>query len=229
VAVASGTKGAAAYAGPFVLDRSHPLTKGLGFDGVVWGASPVAPAGRIVIAAGSVPLLSDVESPAGRHDLTLAFVPSLSTLSVAPAWPALLWNLVDWRLASLPGPSSPNVRLGADVAVSLPPGVEAVVVTDPSGGKRTVPGIGRRAAFRADLPGLYELTIGEARFRVSSLPASASESDLRGASSGRLAGEAGNLGARSTRTELTAVLGLLALAVLTVHRWLGVRKPEAAA
>lgn len=229
VAVASERNGASAYAGPFVLDRTHPLSNGLGLDGVVWGASAVTARGRTVVAAGSVPLLVDAESANGRHQLSLALVPSLSTLPLSPAWPALVWNLVDWRLAKLPGPESPNVRLGALVVVNVPHGVDAIGVTDPAKRRRAVPVVARQAAFRPASPGLHEVAWGETRHPVSVLAANAEESDLGKAVTGTRVGTAADLSRRAGLHPLTGILGLAALAVLTLHRWLVSRSAEATA
>ena len=62
-----GTGMTNAYTGPFVVDDSHPLAKGIALEGVVWaGASVTNTPGEIpVILAGNVPLLSVREDLAG--------------------------------------------------------------------------------------------------------------------------------------------------------------------
>ena len=67
-------KDAEAYRGPFVLDRTHPLTDGLSLRGVIWGAGKTENLdGNPVIMAGNIVLVSDSESqtPNGtaRHEL----------------------------------------------------------------------------------------------------------------------------------------------------------------
>src|SRR5262249_29800629 len=52
-------KEADAFVGPFVLDRSHPLTEGLSLGGVIWGAGKSTLPGSPVVMAGNVPLLTD--------------------------------------------------------------------------------------------------------------------------------------------------------------------------
>ncbi|HEX7009819.1 MAG TPA: VWA domain-containing protein, partial [Phycisphaeraceae bacterium] len=100
-----------AFLGPFVLDRAHPLTQGLILDGVIWAAQQDwETPGMPVIAAGNTPLVTDVEHSDGRHDLRIRVQPKLSTLQDTPNFPALWWNLVDWRLAHTPGLRRANVR-----------------------------------------------------------------------------------------------------------------------
>jgi len=70
-------KEAEAFVGPFVLDRSHPLTEGLSLQGVVWGAGPgKSLPGLPVVLAGNVPLLTD----AAYRD----FDPDVHLMALAP-------------------------------------------------------------------------------------------------------------------------------------------------
>src|SRR5205085_4280150 len=92
-------KDAAAYAGPFVLDRASPLTDGLGLKTVIWAAGKSTQLdGAPVIMAGNVPLVSDAEVPVGggatRHDVRIRVRPDLSTLLESPDWPVLIWNVL---------------------------------------------------------------------------------------------------------------------------------------
>src|SRR5262249_20633175 len=111
-------KEAEAYAGPFVLDRTHPLTEGLSLEGVAWAAGPGTELeGAPVVAAGNVPLLTDREAADGRHELRLRLRPDLSTLPESPAWPILMVNLLQWRAAQAPGLDRANLPLGEAAAV----------------------------------------------------------------------------------------------------------------
>ncbi len=101
-------KDATAYAGPFVLDRAHPLTEGLSLRTVVWGAGKEQTLdGAPVVMAGNVPLIGDSEIPipggGARHDLRIRFRPDLSTLQDSPDWPILIWNILNWRAFRLAG------------------------------------------------------------------------------------------------------------------------------
>ncbi|MGA1869853.1 MAG: vWA domain-containing protein [bacterium] len=87
--------GAQPYIGPFVLDRTHPLTEGLTLDGIIWGGSPRHVTDGIpLIMAGNVTLLTD--------DLVLNLDLALSNLQHTPNWPILIWNILQWRKRELP-------------------------------------------------------------------------------------------------------------------------------
>ncbi len=113
-----------AFTGPFILNRGHPLTRGLSLEGVVWG---VPPAGLIaredeeeIVGLGDRPLLVDRLFPGGEHRLRMAFAPWVSTLDQTPAFPILLANLADWRLDHEPGLRRANWRQGEAVRVAVP-------------------------------------------------------------------------------------------------------------
>ena len=104
------------FTGPFVIDRSSPLTDGLSFEGVVWGASPTNRLpGMPIVMAGNVPLLTRQEDLAGRVHFYLQIDPSISTLPRSPAWPTLFWNLLQARAALQPGFADVNLREGMDI------------------------------------------------------------------------------------------------------------------
>jgi hypothetical protein len=211
-------KDAEAYVGPFILDRTHPLTEGLSLRGVVWAAGKgLGLPGMPVVLAGKVPLLSDAEGATGRHDLRLRLRPDLSTLQDRPAWPTLLKNLIDWRQAEAPGLARSNLRLGEAAVLTVPAGVETVEVLGPDGARRVVPVHGRRAIIRAEDVGHYQThtSAGRHDFAVNAL--SRQESDLGACATGRwgewVQTSAPGLEARG----LAWLLLLLVLAVLTAH------------
>jgi hypothetical protein len=109
------------FTGPFLLDPSHPLAQGIDLPGVIWAAPTTNPLpGMPVISAGNVALLTAQEDALGRQHLTLQIAPEFSTLPASPNWPALFWNLLNWRLSECPGLRDSNFRLGADVEFSTP-------------------------------------------------------------------------------------------------------------
>lgn len=114
-----------AYTGPFILQRGHALTRGLLLDGVVWGAPPAGVAAQTddeeVVGLGDRPLLVDRLFPGGEHRLFMALAPDLSTLAETPAFPVLIANLADWRLAHEPGLRRANWRQGESVRVAVAP------------------------------------------------------------------------------------------------------------
>jgi hypothetical protein len=189
-------KEAAAYTGPFVIDRNHPLTVGLSLQGVVWGGGKSTDlAGAPVIMAGNVPLLTDTEGPSGRHDVRLRLRPDLSTLQQSPAWVVLISNVLQWHASLAPGLSRPNVRLGEDSvftfaqprggASELPAQVEVVA---PNGEARQVTVVDRRIVVRGEDTGTYAIRDPKARSVLARIAVNAlarDESDLRQAVTAR--------------------------------------------
>lgn len=185
--LADGTnEQSAAYAGPFVLDRSHPLTEGLSLAGVIWAADPNRqPAGRPVIMAGNVVLLADAEHLEGRHDLRMQFQHQLSTLHDSAAWPIFFHNLLRWRASAAPGVVRPNVRLGWQASLVLPGGITEVKLTRPGEKARTVAVHDRRLTVEADRVGVYHIAAEDGQnFSFACNAISREESDLAGATSG---------------------------------------------
>jgi hypothetical protein len=208
---------AEAFTGPFVMDRSHPLMEGLSLTGVVWGGGKSRMPGEPVVMAGNVPLLTDSESPTGKHDLQLRLRQDLSTLTDSPAWPALIWNLVQWRIAYLPGLDRSTVRLGQEVNWTLGSTTETVEVVRPGGEVTVVPVRGRRVAIRAERPGVYLVRAGGESAEFASNPISRDESDLTACASGKWGDELGSTATGYEFRDLTWILILIVLAILTLH------------
>ncbi len=217
-------KDAEAFTGPFVLDRAHPLTEGLSLAGVVWGAGKAAALpGAPVVMAGNVPLLTDVESAAGRHELHLRLRPDLSTLQDTPNWPVLVWNLLQWRASLAPGLARANVRLGEEAVLNLPPGTSSAEVTGPDGRSRTVPVQGRRVVVRADDVGAYAIQTDEGRFSFAANALSREESDLRECATGRWGDWLDDAALRLEYRSVSWALLLVALAAFSLHLFLVAR------
>ena len=209
---------ASAYLGPFVVNRAHPLTEGLSFNGVVWGAGTTEEfIGVPVITAGNVPLLTDTERYTGIHELRLRLRPDLSTLQTSPNWPALIWNLLEWRASESPGLQRSNLRLGEVAVLTTKLGVESVRVVSPSGDIHDQPVLERKVNLMAQDVGIYEVDTGSEKYAFSSNALHQSESDLRTRASGRW-GDWGNtaLGRWGYRSFAWFFL-LLAIATLTLH------------
>ena len=209
-----------AFTGPFVLDRAHALTDGLSLAGVVWGGGKSSLPGAPVVMAGNAPLLTDSESPTGRHEVRLRLKQDLSTLTESPAWPALAWNLVRWRAAHLPGLDRANVRVGEEVTWTLGAVAESVEVTPPGGEAAKLPARGRRATIRADRPGIYTFRAGDQTAEFAANPLSRDESDLTKCETGRWGDEPDAATLRLEYRDAAWALVLLALGVLTLHLWL---------
>jgi hypothetical protein len=211
-------KDAEAFVGPFVLDRTNPLTEGLSLQGVVWGAGKGRSLpGMPVVLAGNVPLVTDAEGPTGGHELRVRLRPDLSTLQDTPAWPVLVWNIVQWRGAQAPGLRRVNLRLGESAVLITPPEVQEVEVIAADGSRRKVPVHDRHVLIPADDVGRYQVVAGGAHhgFAVNALDRA--ESDLRACAAGQWGEWAmADTGATEVRS-LSWLLLLLVLGVLTAH------------
>jgi hypothetical protein len=211
------------YAGPFVLDRNHPLTEGLSLQEVVWGAGKEQKIpGSPVILAGNVPLLTDQERrdagpSAVRHELRLRLRPELSTLPDAPGWPILIWNLLQWRASEKPGLHRVNFRLGEQVALTFATPRPTVVVVHPDGSRQVVSVQDRRLTVRPDEVGVWSIEAEEesAFFAVNAL--SANESDLSGCVSGRWGDWLDETSLRLEYQSIAWILLLLVVAIATLH------------
>jgi hypothetical protein len=209
---------AVAYAGPFVLDRNHPLTEGLSLQGVVWGAGKARELpGAPVILAGNVPLLTDTETRSHGHEVRLRLRPDRSTLPDAPGWPILMWNLLQWRDSDKPGLHRANFRLGEQVALTFATPRPEVAVISPDGTRQPMPVQERRLVVRPDAVGVWSIEADEesASFAVNAL--SANESDLTGCVSGRWGDWLDETSLRLEYQSIAWILLLLVLAIATVH------------
>ncbi len=220
---------AEAFTGPFVLDRSHPLTDGLSLTGVVWGGGKGPLPGSPVVMAGNVPLLTDTESASGRHEIQLRLRTDLSTLTQSPAWPALVWNLVHWRSTFQPGLQRANVRVGEEAVWVLTSSPGSVEVTRPGGERSTVPVYARRATIRADRPGIYSLHAGTESVSFAANTLNRDESNLTQCVTGRWGDELNETTLRNDYRDVTAWFVLVALAIATLHVRLLARKPATGA
>ena len=209
----------AAYAGPFVLDTSHPLVDGLDLDGVVWGAgdTPVLP-GNAVVLAGNLPLVTDEEKGGGAHDLHVRFCPERSTLQETPDWPALIVNLLQWRLDQAVAVRPVNARVGGAVTLAADPAWTSATVLAPDGAAAVVPLLHGGAVVPVTQPGLHRVELGGKRHAFFANVLAASESDLSTCSSGSW-GDWRQVRATQRRYGETAwIFLLLALACLLLHQ-----------
>ena len=217
-------KGAVSCTGPFVLEAGHSLVDGLSFDGVVWGASTnVASAVRPIVAAGAVPLLWLTPVGDDGVDATMQFVPEASTLQNSPAWPALFWNLVEWRVSARPGFALRHVRPGVPMRLRASGGAEEVDVTDPAGAQMTLPGGRRELLVDARIPGVYTAVQAGWRSRSALNFLAPGESDLRGRRSGRWGDWGNSTEMIESQRSSAPWLFLAALALLAVHHRMLVR------
>ncbi|HBT75429.1 MAG TPA: hypothetical protein DEB39_00560, partial [Planctomycetaceae bacterium] len=203
-----------AFIGPFVLDRSSPLTMGLSLDGVVWTATEdVHLPGTPIISAGDVPLLTEQTLRDGGKEYRLAYRDRLSTFSTQAAWPALIWNILKYRADQAGGMVSPNLRLGNDAVFIASARDKSIEWTEPDGVRRTIPVRGGQASMETRQCGLHTVkaSSGEYAFSVGTL--STEESDLTGTSSGTFGGWNDEA---TVRTDYRSIVWALLLGVLTL-------------
>lgn len=106
-------------AGPYLIEKQHPLLAGITLGGVIWGG--VQPLDRDVlplISAGRYPLLSQLNGTQTTGYL-LNIDLSRSNLADSPDWPVLLSNLVELRREDLPGLRRWNYRLNEEIRFRL--------------------------------------------------------------------------------------------------------------
>ena len=204
-----------AHAGPFLVDRTHPLSEGLDLDGVIWTAAGGALPGTPIVLAGDQPLLTE-ES----HHVRLRLNAGLSTLQRSPAFPALIWNLIEWRSSERPGFRAANVVHGAVTELTVAPDVSTVRVTSPEGASRDVslPRGSRTLPLNASRPGLWSATAGRDRYQFACNALNASESDLSHAASGTWNGWSEAALVAGGYENMAWLLLLAALAVLAAHQ-----------
>ncbi len=218
---------AVSYTGPFVLDRAHPLTEGLELRGIVWGAGKERELpGSPVILAGSVPLLTDTETRTHGHELRLRLRPDRSTLTDAPGWPILIWNVLQWRAADKPGLHRVNYRLGEQVAMTFIEPRDSVALVRPDGTRVAVSVQDRRFVATPEEVGAWSIEAGEesASFAVNAL--AADESDLGGCVTGRWGDWLDETSLRLEYQNIAWILLLLVLAVAMLHLYLAARGPR---
>jgi len=204
------------YTGSFLVDESHPLGEGIDLAGAVW-AAPASLAGAPLpgrgVILGRSTVLASIEGDGTVH---VALDIGASNLARHPAWPTLIWNIVQLSVRDLPGPDRDNVALHDLVRVNID-GTFPATHTPPSGtGAPLLPVDGRVETILSEL-GAHTFTSGARTHTVGVSAFDATESDLRDRapfdSGEEGVAQAEALGARS----FAWVLALAALAVLVWH------------
>lgn len=175
----------AAFTGNVAVDKSHPLSAGLPAARAAWAIDPeYSPPGRPIMSVKTMPLLSVSGAPEQNLSLFFNFSPAWSDLHKTPLWPALFWNLLTWRQSYNDGPDAFNYRSGREITLTLPRSVETARLFDNDGRLLANASVrGRRVAFSALAPGLYEVKAGTFAWKLAVNLCSTSESDLRSARS----------------------------------------------
>jgi hypothetical protein len=173
--------------GPFLIEKRHPLLRGVTLDGIVWSVAARHPwSGAPLVSAGDLPLLTE-ETSGERRVITLYLDPARSSLQRSPDWPILLTNLAEMRRAELPGPERVNLRTGEEfVARGAGEASWRLRPLEPAAARaRDVASHGLLVVDGLTTPGLYRLERdGAAPFQFAVNELDAAESDLRDLSSG---------------------------------------------
>lgn len=206
------------YTGPFVIDTSHPITKGIDMDGVIWcpGITNVI-AATPVITVGNIPVILDQPFPSGRHEIRMFIKLAGSTFQETPNWPILFWNLLRWRAEESEGLSDINVRAGKNVVLRLDKSVPTVNVRRPDGTDTDIKVSKKRVLIEAASLGIYHVSAGETKYSFACNLLSPGESSLRGCSSGRWGKLVDTESLKKEYISIAWILLLLALGLLTVH------------
>ncbi len=221
---------AASYIGPFVLDRTHPLTEGLWLKDVIWTAAESKDyTGSVVISAGNVPLLTDRPLPAGTHSITIRLVPELSNLTLSANWPVLFWNLLSWRKASLPGLVQSNFKLNSTVTFTTESTDNDVVLTDPQNRTRQISAAAKAVVIEPEMPGLYKLKVRDSEHLFAVNSVAKSESNLMNSAGGEWGKwqQASVFWWEYRSLDWLLLLGVLVL--LTAHRFVTAQQQKGAA
>ncbi len=211
---------ATSYLGPFVIDRSHPLTDGLSLGGVVWAANPQAGLpGRPLITAGNIYLLTEVIAENGVRVIHLSLTPALSTLQQTPNWPVLLWNLCHWRAAESAGLRATNIRLGGEAELLAASNSSNISLIDPAQRARRLTLTERLVKVPADKPGLYHITDNGITHSFAANALQKDESDLTQAATGDWGQWAQSAAFSWEYRNVAWAAVLLAFITLSLHAW----------
>lgn len=217
---ASGA-GAQSFAGPFVVDRAHSLTHGLSLDGVVWSGSPeLSVGGYPIISAGNTPLLTEQIHRDGTRDIRIQLNERLSTLTISPAWPILVWNILKSRRDELHGIAENNLRLGSEAVFIAAKNDQTLELKTPSGKTQSMELRGSRTAIPAREVGVYQVKTQSGTYDFSVGTLSREESNLLFQESGTFGSWTDEETIRSDYRGIAWILLLLVLTVLTFHLFL---------
>jgi hypothetical protein len=203
--------------GPFLADRAHPLLEGVAFEGLTWSAGTNRLPGRVLLFAGDLPLLSLESPPRGAPTLHLVSAGAGEALYRAPAWPALVWNLLQACADTQPGPARRNLRSGVTSRFAAARQTPDVLVETPTGEQRLRTRSGY-ADWAPTQPGLYRMRIDDARAESFAVNFQApAESDLRPRRQGAWGQAPGTERLRRTHRSVAWAAGLAALLLGGVH------------
>ncbi len=119
--------------GPWLSEATHPLLEGISFAGLTWPVGTNSLPGRALLLSDDRPLLSLVEPVRGAPLLYLVCRASQDALFRSPAWPALIWNVVQAAAERQPGPARRNLTAGKTARFTVDTGAAQAVFITPDG------------------------------------------------------------------------------------------------
>ncbi|MEI6971618.1 MAG: BatA domain-containing protein [bacterium] len=174
-----------AYVGPFLADAAHPVADGLHLDSLAWGADATGElAGTPVIMVGNIPLITDEEDLFGSHIIRFRFNPEASTLHEQPAWPSILWNIINWRALKAAGLETTNWRIDSEPLLTVARATRTVTVCPPRGRPVEIPASRGNVRLPTDITGLYSIVKGDNSLAYAVNLLNEEESDLTKCTSG---------------------------------------------
>ena len=148
-----------------------------------------------------------------------------STLLQSPNWPILLWNLIQWRKSFLPGLAQSNIILGSTAVLTKDSQGKDIFLITPDNNTKEISTPSKMALITPDTPGLYRIKTEKNQYILAVNAVSKSESDLTKAATGKWgAWQQAGLFWWEYR-PMDWILLLIALALLTIHRFVtGIQK-----
>ena len=171
----------------------------------------------MLLFAGNLPLLSLESPPRGSPILHLVSAGAGDALYRSPAWPALVWNLLQACADTQPGPSLRNLRAGITARFATARQASDVLIETPAGEQR-LRMRGGLADWAPTQPGRYRMQIGDAHAEPFAVNFQApAESDLRPRRQGAWGQSPDTERLRRTHRSVAWAAGLAALLLAGVH------------
>ncbi len=211
----------------FASDKEHFLTSDLPFDNAIWVAdSNFKQIGKSILMAGKLPLICIDEESSYKNTIYLNYSFNFSTFHQSNFWPVFFYNVQDWTLKHLSGPTEFNYRSGSQIEVIAEKNsynLEMIKQSKKSEKKDSYVNNGK-AVFVAGIPGLYEIKDGEKTYLVSVNLCSYEESDLTEARSNEVIPEIITDNSMSHFDSVKWWFIMIAFVLLALHQWMIYRR-----
>lgn len=204
--------------GPFVLDRTNLLLEGVSLEDVVLVESSGMDLPGDPLVMSDTGVLMALDRLGGRaRRLSIQFDAEKTTLLDSVDFPALVWNILQWRQTELPEYCRPNVPIGATTTLRLQPERKQAVLERPEGIKNELNPRDATVVFKTDRPGPYAVVLDENRLPLWAHVTFRDESDLRRGATGAWGKWEISQEARLDYRSAAAAMLFLALATWVVH------------